>query len=97
MLIVVFKSPDHASHLFCSYLLEKVKKYMWKHPYHRSNQEFGGWNLMLPQTAVLSCHANGIAIAIAIVNKSKLQPVQRRFLSNQDKGTFMQIKKEDFF
>jgi hypothetical protein len=33
---------------------------MWKHPYHRSNQEFEGWNLLLPQTAVLSCYAIAI-------------------------------------
>jgi hypothetical protein len=30
---------------------------MWKHPYHRSNQEFEGWNLLLSQTAVLSYYA----------------------------------------
>jgi hypothetical protein len=33
---------------------------MWKHPYHRSNQECEGWNLLLPQTAVLSCYAIAI-------------------------------------
>jgi hypothetical protein len=34
----------------------------------------------LTQMSVLSCHA----IVIAIVNKSKLLPVQRRFLSREE-------------
>jgi hypothetical protein len=33
---------------------------MWKHPYHRWNQEFEGWNMLLPQTTVLSCYAIAI-------------------------------------
>jgi hypothetical protein len=33
---------------------------MWKHLYHRWNQELKGWNLLLPQTAVLSCYAIAI-------------------------------------
>jgi hypothetical protein len=39
---------------------------MWKHPYHRSNQEFEGWNLLLPQAAVLSCYAIATGLRIYI-------------------------------
>jgi hypothetical protein len=55
---------------------------MWKHPYHRSNQEFKGWNLLLPQTAVLSCYAiaigpkDSVGLSVYEVHISATRPLE---------------------